>query len=1000
MQGERKVLFCVFVAAFTAALFLFAGQARASQKNVLLINSYHKGFEWTDRLTGGIEKGLSESTPEISLFTEYLDTKRISGELHFDHIETLFANKFRKMKFDLIITADDDALNFLYNRAHRLFPGVPVVFCGLSGYSPRYREKIPELTGIVQALGVRETLELALSTHPSANSLYIINDRTQTGESRQEQYLSAVKNLSRPVKVEFLRDYSMDELIRKLASLPPGGVIILHSFTRDRLGQVYNQQAATAMLSEAAPLPIYTCTDGKVGYGAVGGCVSEGMSHGLETAKMALRVLHGEKPSSIPVVENGINPPSFDQRQLDRFGISAFGLPKGSTIYFRPKTILAEFALETAVAVTVITLLFLLVVVLGVNIGRRSRAEKALLRSEKRYRELAELLPLVVFETDLRGRITYLNRFTFHLFDYTPEDIRKGLKIFDVVEEGKKDEVMRNFAGRLRGELGEPREYRLLMKNKSFVDALAYAIPIVEEDRTVGVRGVMIDITGRKRTEERLSQLAQVVEQATEEVVITDARGVITYVNSSFEKTTGYVAAEVLGKSPSVLKSGEHDDAFYKDLWTTIKAGREWAGRFHNRRKDGKLFYEDAVIFPIRSLSGEITGYAGIKRDVTEEVELENLMAQSKKMEALGTLAGGIAHDFNNILSAIIGYAELELKDAPTGERLHKNLSSILAAGGRAEQLVRQILAFSRSRSTQKEIADPAEIAIEALSFMRATLPSTVEIETYFNCPKSVFIDPVQLHQVITNLCANAGLAMRKSGGILRVAVDCVSEAAAGAQESGWGYVRITVSDTGCGIPPGTLDRIFDPFFTTREGGEGTGMGLAVVHGIVTGNGGSFKVESEVGQGSKFYVYLPAVERMPKSKEGKKVQPFGGKERVMLVDDEKSLTELSVEALKGYGYDVTGFTSSASALDAFRADPDLFKAVITDMTMPGITGDRLTREILALRPRTPVIIVTGFSDRLSGERAAQLGASAFLYKPLRMAELAAAVRSGIDKANQ
>jgi PAS domain S-box-containing protein len=473
---------------------------------------------------------------------------------------------------------------------------------------------------------------------------------------------------------------------------------------------------------------------------------------------------------------------------------------------------------------------------------------------------------------------------------------------------------------------------------------------------------------------------------------------VITYVNSSFEKTTGYTAAEVIGKPPSVLKSGEHDGAFYRELWTTLKAGKEWSGRFHNRRKNGKFFYEDAVIFPIRTLSGEIIGYTGIKRDVTEEVEVANLMAQSKKMEALGTLAGGIAHDFNNILSAIIGYAELELKEAPAGERLHRNLSSILAAGARAEQLVRQILAFSRSRSTRKEIVDPAEIAIEALSFMRATLPSTVEIETFFSCSKSVFIDPVQLHQVITNLCANAGLAMRKTGGILRVAVDCADEAAPGAAESSRGYVRLTVSDTGSGIPTETLDRIFDPFFTTRGEGEGTGMGLAVVHGIVTGNGGSIKVESEVGQGSRFFVYLPAAENQPEAADSKKSQPFGGRERLMLVDDEISLTELSVEALKGYGYDVKGFTSSERALEAFRADPDGFKAVITDMTMPGLTGDRLTREILALRPRTPVIIVTGFSDRLSREHAAQLGASAFLYKPLRMAELAAAVRTGIDKA--
>ncbi len=376
---------------------------------------------------------------------------------------------------------------------------------------------------------------------------------------------------------------------------------------------------------------------------------------------------------------------------------------------------------------------------------------------------------------------------------------------------------------------------------------------------------------------------------------------------------------------------------------------------------------------------------------------------QAQKMEAVGTLAGGIAHDFNNILAAILGYAELANFDIAEDSRTKYNLQQSIKATHRARDLVQQILAFSRQARQERKPLDIKPLIKEGLKFLRASLPATIEIrQNMEEDPGTIEADPTQVYQVLMNLCTNAAHAMDEKGGVLEVSLgkadmDGEASAAPAGMEPG-PYLRLRVSDTGHGMPPEILKRIFDPYFTTKEVGKGTGLGLAVVHGIVKSYGGGITVSSEMGKGSTFDIYFPRVQAMGRASEAERAEPlpFGGHERVLFVDDEKAIVEIGHSMLKYLGYEVEVRTSSIEALELFRAQADRFDLVITDMTMPNMTGDKLAQELLRIRPGIPIILCTGFSEYLTEEKAKALGVRELLMKPLAIRDLAQAVRRVLD----
>jgi PAS domain S-box-containing protein len=395
------------------------------------------------------------------------------------------------------------------------------------------------------------------------------------------------------------------------------------------------------------------------------------------------------------------------------------------------------------------------------------------------------------------------------------------------------------------------------------------------------------------------------------------------------------------------------------------------------------------------------TDITRIKDLEKESLRIQAQLQQAQKMEAIGTLAGGIAHDFNNILSAVIGYTEIVQGDISEGSPQYQNLQEVLKAGNRARDLVNQILMFSRQTEKELKPVQINKIVSETLKLLRASLPTTIRIELNLRSNSAVMADPTQIHQVMMNLCTNAAHAMRENGGLLKIELSDIHLNGSFIDQhpslSAGTYIKLRVSDTGQGMEGKITGRIFDPFYTTKERGEGTGMGLAVVLGIVKSHGGTITVDSTMGEGSNFDVFLPVIEHEADAEVRPKVIMPTGTEHILFIDDEKSLVDLGFQILKRLGYAVTTRTSSVEALELFMAQPDKFDLIITDMTMPNMTGDELAARLMKIRADIPVILCTGYSERISKEKAHEIGIKEFVLKPIVMRDMALTVRKVLDE---
>ena len=517
----------------------------------------------------------------------------------------------------------------------------------------------------------------------------------------------------------------------------------------------------------------------------------------------------------------------------------------------------------------------------------------------------------------------------------------------------------------------------------------------------------------RKRVEEALreseKQYRTLFNGAADAIFIHDLDGYFLQVNEMACERLGYSQEELLRMAPKDIAAPE--DA------------QQTSERINQIRQKGHLVFEteqvtrDGKIIPAE-VSSRLIEYAGkqallsIARDITERKQaeeehnkLQSQLEQAQRMEAIGTLASGITHDFNNILSAVIGYTELAREDVSEGSKAQANLQEVYKAGIRAKDLVGQILAFSRQREHEQKPVRISSIIKESLRLLRPSLPTTIEIRQNIQTESdTVLADPSQIHQVLMNLCTNAAHAMREKGGILELTLEEVDldthDVASYPGLTPGAYVKLSVSDTGHGMNRRVMKRIFDPYFTTKEKGVGTGLGLAVVDGIVKTHGGTITVYSEPEKGATFHVYLPRIEHPKAVGVPEEIEPLPkGHERILFVDDEKPLVDIGKQVLERLGYQVTARTSSTEALEAFRAQPEKFDLVITDQTMPTMTGEMLAKEITGIKPDTPVILCTGYSEILSEGKLGASGIREVLRKPIITREMAKTIRRVLDKSN-
>ncbi|MEI6891728.1 MAG: response regulator [Pontiella sp.] len=528
-------------------------------------------------------------------------------------------------------------------------------------------------------------------------------------------------------------------------------------------------------------------------------------------------------------------------------------------------------------------------------------------------------------------------------------------------------------------------------------------IPYLESAAgSTGMIGISRDLTKRMEMEQEMRQLAVAVEQSTESIIITDVNGIIQYVNAAYESMSGYGYDDVVGEKMDLMKSNKHDKEFFETLWSTISEGNTWAGELTNKNKDGSLYIEEAVIYPIRGEGKTMINYVTISRDITHELEIEKHLRQQQKMNAIGELAGGISHDFNNILTAILGYVSLCMHSVEEDGKVYSYLQEIVKAGDRATKLVRQILTFSRQDELDFHSVDLKPIIEDSLSMVQATIKGGIILEREIENCGPILGETTQIQQVLINLCTNAGHALGKERqgqmkiGLKPVEVLANQQDVQPADLEPGHYACITVADTGCGMPPEVMERIFEPYFTTKKKGEGTGFGLSIVHGIVRKHRGMINVSSKVGEGTTFTLYFPLLMDSVEQQVQVKVQPNSkGFGRILFVDDDETVLFMGREILESFGYVVVTAINGRRALEIFNKDPEGFDVLVTDYSMPEINGYELIKSVLNIRKDMPAILCSGYMEKVEGENLGGLGHAAFMAKPINWRELGRIIQRAI-----
>jgi PAS domain S-box-containing protein len=661
-------------------------------------------------------------------------------------------------------------------------------------------------------------------------------------------------------------------------------------------------------------------------------------------------------------------------------------------------------ALKSAFAI-VLALVSVLSLFIIWQAGRSERhrawAEKCLLESESRFRGLVENAADAIFLMDSNGRISDANSSAYYHLGYHPPDLI-GLFLEKLVGPEDARKIITLCEGRPSNVPCTFESVHYRRDGSSYpVDIRINSLDLQGRDQLIFVSR---DITDTKAAEAALRESEEkyrtVVDNSLGGIFIAQ-EGFFVYVNPRFVEIGGYRNAdEVIGKHFEELVHPDFRQRL-RDRYQRRLAGVPEPSHYEFRglKSDGSDVWLEMLLCLV-DYKGK-SAIVGSIIDITRRKEMEAQLRQSQKMEAIGTLAGGIAHDFNNILTAVMGYAYLAHEELPPEHPGRYKLQNVLKACNRAQELVRHILTFSRQAQKEREPIQLHLLVKETLKLLRASIPSTIAIRQDIR-PQAgaVMADATQMHQVVMNLCTNAYHAMRQSGGVMEVRLQQVTvrpeDITTRFKLTPGPHLCLSVSDTGHGIPKSVIDRIFEPYFTTKEKGDGTGMGLSVVHGIVEGHGGQVTVYSEPDKGATFKVYLPLAPVAEEKRDGDSTPPVQGSERILVVDDEEQIAMLMEQLLTSLGYHVTALQNSHDALELFGRDPTAYDAVITDMTMPGMTGKDLAARMLSVRPDLPIIICTGFSENIDQDSAQALGCRAFVMKPVMIDELSRTLRAALE----
>jgi PAS domain S-box-containing protein len=788
---------------------------------------------------------LNDSEFTLEVQTEYMDAKKYNYNYITNKLVTLYRDKFAGEKFDAIIVSDNDAFSFVRQHRAELFPGVPIVFCGVN----MSRDPLEVgITGVVERPSIIDTLNVALSFHPGVKRLVVVGDESTTGRYIRQQIENVMSVFEKRLAFEYWTNMGMGEMLARVRELPDDTILFFIPMYQEVDGRFYTAEEVMEEISKYSTVPLYSSWRFLLGHGSVGGKLLSGQDQGAQAAEMALEVLRGTPVSSIPIVDKPSGEYWFDYKVLKRLHIPEDMLPKGSKLINTPK---AFYELPKELFWTIIVSLGILLVItvfLVTNIHERKKGEKKIMDQLSFLEILMDTIPQLVCWKD-------------------------------------------------------------------------------ENQRYLGANRAFTSFFGLERPSSIVSK--------SDLALLDHTREYAEWANS--------LDREVFRTRKSVTKARTKvQDLLGNTVWLEITK------------------------VPLFDRLGQVVGPLSTAENITKQLSLEKQLLQSQKMEAIGTLAGGIAHDFNNILTSIINSTELAISDVTENSVTQKDLNRVLKAAQRGGNVVKQILAFSRPSQEGFRPTDMGELLYEVLGLVKASLPRNIDIRTDIQTGlNSVNADPTQLHQVVLNLCTNSFQALRASGGVLKVEL---AEVELGLDDARMlnlrpdTYLKLSISDNGPGIPMDILDKIFDPFFTTKDKTEGTGLGLAVVHGIVKGHNGAITVSSSPWDNTRFDIYLPSNEKLDESGSIPLHKLAPGVGRILFVEDDEDQLQTTPRILESLGYDVVATSDPMEVIGMVARDPYVFDLVITDFDMPDTNGVELALSLQDTAPHLPVMLVSGRED--------------------------------------
>lgn len=866
-----------------------------SPKQILMITSYHQGDDWNDSIVAGVQEVFDKYTKRTVLFIEYLDIRRNDGD---DHIQLFFnylKEKYAKKNLDLIILSDDAALNFFIGIHLQFFEDVPAVFCGINNFKPEILAAQSNITGVNEEITLAETMEMAFHLFPDTkNIVAVCDDKSAVGKNNLNAFRNTADQFKdRAVFSEALNLKNTD-IHDVLGKLSPDTLLFRLNNLLNAEENFVSIHETMAILSKEVSLPIFTAWDFDMGLGAIGGVLVSAMEQGRKAAALSIQIFEGASADEIPIIMKSPNIPFIDYQQIRRFGLTLKDLPEGVHLMNRSDSLWGKYKTVILFVLCFLFSLMIIVVLQTFHLKKRYEIEKTLKASEDEIKSIFRTAPVGIGSVVNRVFKKVNNRMCEICGYEESELIGRSARIlypsdadFEFVGLEKYDQITKHGIGTV--------ETCWQRKDGSIVDVLLSSTFVDVADHAKRVTFTALDITDHKQTKNDLESqqrfLKAVFDNIEEAIVICDENGTLVQFNEAARKLHGLPEQPIKPQQWS-----EYYNLFKADGITPLPVEeiplyRAFTGE-HVRNTEIVVATPNSSLRHLvcngqrlKNSAGKIIGAVVAMHDDTQrrmaelkQKKLQMQLNQAQKMESIGTLAGGIAHEFNNILSIIIGNNELIMEDLPEKSLARKNSEEIRLAGLRARDIVRHLLTFSRHDVSTKKPIEIKSVLKESLKLIRATTPTNIEIrdKIFSNC-LPIYGDATQINQILINLCNNAIDALPISGGTIDIELcNSNSEENEAFLISKWEpgkYVKLTVRDNGIGMDKKIVEKIFEPYFTTKGVGEGSGIGLAVVHGIVKKHGGSIVCDSKKDQGTVFTILIPAYDRSVMKETDKLVKP-------------------------------------------------------------------------------------------------------------------------------